>query len=322
MRINNILAFRNDRFGEFLLTVPALYALKQNYPGAKLDLVVDKNVLPIAERLPFINRLIVWENRKHRLGEMLKFSQELKGGSYDISVAFNPSQEFNIMAFLSGIRLRSGYDRKCGFLLNRKIKDIKEQGLKHEVNYNLELLKTIGIEADTVDARFPLDIRIEDLPDSRLAELGISENNFIVIHPWSSNSEKELAMGKFRDLCLKLSREISCRIVVIGGREEAARSGEFCQGLPVIDLTGKTNLLELAGLLKRSRLLVTVDSGPMHLAAALGRPVVAIFRKGPPAVSARRWGPAGNTHIVIESDRVENITVDEVLNGAKEAFSG
>ena len=51
MRINNILAFRNDRFGEFLLTLPALYALKQSYPEAKIDLAVDKNVLPIAERL-------------------------------------------------------------------------------------------------------------------------------------------------------------------------------------------------------------------------------------------------------------------------------
>lgn len=322
MRINNILAFRNDRFGEFLLTIPALGALKQACPEAKLDLVVDKNVLSIAERIPFVNRLIVWENRKHRLGEILRFSQELKGGRYDLFVAFNPSQEFNIITLFSGIPLRCGYDRKWGFLLNRKTKDTKEQGLKHEAEYNLELLKTIGIEADAADVRFPLDIKNEDFPDNRLAESGISDNNFIAIHPWSSNPEKELAMDKFRDLCLRLSRETSCRIVVIGGREEAARSGEFCHGLPVIDLTGKTSLLELAGLLRRSRLLVTVDSGPMHLAAVLGRAVVAIFRKNPPGVSARRWGPAGDTHIIIENDRIQDIKVDEVLNGIRKAFSG
>ena len=75
-------------------------------------------------------------------------------------------------------------------------------------------------------------------------------------------------------------------------------------------------------MLKRSRLLVTVDSGPMHLSAALGRPVVAIFRKNPPGVSARRWGPVGDKHIIIENDRIENIKVDEVLNGVRKAFSG
>ena len=80
-----------------------------------------------------------------------------------------------------------------------------------------------------------------------MAELGISDNNFIAIHPWSSNPEKELARDKFRDLCVRLSRETAYRLVLTGGREEAVRSGEFCQGLPVIDLTGKTNLLELAG---------------------------------------------------------------------------
>jgi len=322
MGIKNILAFRNDRFGEFLLTIPALRALKQAYSEAKLDLVVDKNVLPIAERIPFINRPIVWENRKHRLGEILKFSQALKGGRYDLSVAFNPSQEFNIITFLSGVTLRAGYDRKWGFLLNRKIKDTKEQGLRHEVDYNLELLRVAGIKADASDLQFPLDIKNEDFPDNRLAELGISDNNFITIHPWSSNPEKELSTDTFRDLCARLLRETAHKIVLIGGREEALRSGELCRGLAVIDLTGKTTLLELAGLLKRSRLSVTVDSGPMHLAAALGRPVVAIFRRNPPGVSARRWGPVGDTHIVIESDRVENIKVDEVLNGIRKAFSG
>lgn len=304
-----------------MLTIPAFWMLKRNYPEANLDLVVDENVRPLAQRIPFVERLIVWENRKHSLGEILKFSQELKRGCYDLSVAFNPSQEFNIITSLSCIPLRAGYDRKWGFLLNHKIKDTKEQGLKHEVDYNLELLKTIGIEANLSGNRFPLEIKNDDFADDRLAELGISDNNFIAIHPWSSNPEKEIEMDKFRDLCAKLSQETAYKIVLIGGQREAIRSGEFCQGLPVIDLIGKTTLLELSSLLKRSKLLVTVDSGPMHLAAALGIPVVAIFRKSLPAVSAKRWGPAGDKHIIIENDSIKNIKVDEVLNGIRKALS-
>lgn len=207
MGIHNILAFRNDRFGEFLLTIPAFWMLKQNYPEAKLDLVVDKNVRPLALRLPFVSRLIVWENRKHRLGEIVHFSQELTRGRYDLSVAFNPSQEFNGVTFLSGIPLRAGYDRKCAFLLNRKTKDTKGQGLKHEVDSNLELLKTIGIETNAPDICFPLEITNQDFADSRLIQLGISDKNFIALHPWSSNPEKELTLDKFRDICIGLSRE-------------------------------------------------------------------------------------------------------------------
>lgn len=327
MEINSILAFRNDRFGEFLLTIPAFWILKRNYPKAKINLVVDKNVRQLAERIPFLDRLIVWKNRKHRLGEILRFSQELRRNHYDLSVIFNPSRELNIISFLAGIPFRAGYDRKWGFLLNRKIKDTKEQGLRHEVDYNLELLNTIGIKVSPSVARFPLEIKNEDFADDRLTELGIGDNNFIAIHPWSSNPEKELKQDKFRQLCARLSREAGIslpayKIVVIGGREEARRSGGFCAGLPVIDLTGKTTLLELSGLLKRSRLLVTVDSGPMHLAAVLERPVVAIFRKNPPALSAGRWGPVGDKYIIIENDRIENVKVDEVLNGIRKAFSG
>lgn len=322
MGINSILAFRNDRFGEFLLTIPAFWMLKQNYPQAQLDLVVNENVRPLAQRIPFLNRLIVWENRKHRLGEILKFSQELKRGRYGLSVIFNPSRELNIISFSAGIPIRAGYDRKWGFLLNRKIKDSKEQGLRHEVDYNLELLNTIGIKVNPSAARFPLETKNQDFADERLNELGISDNNFIAIHPYSSNPEKELKQDKFRQLCAGLLGEIPYKIALIGGQEEAMSSGAFCEGLPVIDLTGKTTLLELAGLLKRSRLLVTVDSGPMHLAGVLGTPVVAIFRKNPPAVSAGRWGPVGAQHIIIENDSIENVKVDEVLNAIRKALSG
>src|SRR3990167_1217027 len=85
MQIKSILAFRNDRFGEFLLTIPAFWKLKQSYPDARINLVVNKDVLPLARRIPFVDRLIVWENRKHTFGEALKFSKELRRGRYDLS---------------------------------------------------------------------------------------------------------------------------------------------------------------------------------------------------------------------------------------------
>ena len=343
-----------------MLNIPAFEALKQNYPGAALTLAVAPYVQELAKRITFADEVITWENRKHSLSEILNFSKELKAGKYALCVIFNPSKEFNIISFLSGIPIRAGYNRKWGFLLNRKITDKKSEGSKHEVEYNLELMKAIGIKTELLNnvslrgrtarrsrsrtdeaiaveiaslplvarndiskyyscgyIRFPLEIKNEDFSDARMGELGISNGSFIVMHPWASNKEKEWPLSKFKELAVNLTRALGLKIVLIGGREEIPRSGEFCQDLTVIDLTGKTNLVELAALLKRSKLLVTNDSGPMHLAGIVGAPVAAIFRKSPHSIGARRWGPVGNNHAVIENDIIAAITVDEVLDGIK-----
>lgn len=315
MRVSKIVVFRNDRFGEFLLNIPAFEALKQNYSGAKLTLVVDDSVKELAKRIPFANDVLVWENKKHSLNEIIAFSRKLRREKYDLCVIFNPSQEFNIISFLAGIPVRLGYSRKWGFLLNRTIPDNKAEGSKHEVAYNLELIKRIGIKP--LEVSFPLQLLKEDFSDYRMAELGLKDKEFVVIHPWASNKAKEWPQIKFKELISMLAGDFVFKIILIGGLQELHRSESFCQGLPVINLTAKTSLVELAGLLKRTKLLVTNDSGPMHLAAVLGTPLVAIFRKSPASVSARRWGPVGVNAVILENENLSDIKTDEVLDGIK-----
>ncbi len=311
------------------MNIPAFQGLKAEYPGARLTLAVDNCVYELAKRLPFADELLVWENRRHSLWEILKFSGELKKKKYDACLIFNPSKEFNIISWLAGIPVRSGYDRKLAFLLNRRIEDKKSEGLRHEVDYNLELLRTIGIVQSSRGAlqrSLPgylqagsMDIKEKDFSDDRLSELGLNKGEFAVVHPWASNKQKEWPAHKFQEAIRGLALE--AKVVVVGGKEERERSVEFCRGLEVIDLTGKTTLIELGGLLKKSKLLLTNDSGPMHLAAVLGTPVVALFRKSPSGVSARRWGPQGEGNIVIENETIADISVDEVMNGIKRAFA-
>ena len=102
-KINSILAVRNDRFGEFLLNIPAFQGLKAEYPVARLTLAVDNCVYELAKRLPFVDELLIWENRRHSLSEILKFSRELKKKKYDACLIFNPSKEFNLVSWLAGI---------------------------------------------------------------------------------------------------------------------------------------------------------------------------------------------------------------------------
>lgn len=341
--ISKVLAIRNDRFGEFLLNIPAFLEIKQNYPDAKLTLAIDAPVHKLAGRITCVDEAIVWEGRKHTLAEIIKFANLLKKKKYNLCVIFNPSKESHIVSFLAGIPLRAGYGRKWGFLLNRRIEDRKSEGLKHEVEYNLDLVRAIGTDALSLrgsppqadDRSLPagrqaylpirqaiqLEIKEDDFPDSRLQALGIKDRDFIAVHPWASNREKEWPADKFRELVKRINSDLSVSVVLIGGQEETQRAEEFRSGLKMVDITGETTLIESAGLLKKAKLLVTNDSGPMHLAAAAGTPVIAIFRKNPPGVSAGRWGPAGNNHIVIDNSDIAAIEIKEVLDAARKILS-
>lgn len=316
--VRKILVIRNDRFGEFLLNIPVIVALKRAFSLSKIVLIVNPSVEQLARRIFVVDELLGWDSSINKnLQERFAFLREIRKREFDMAVILNPSKEFNIISYLAGIPVRLGYDRKWGFLLNYRIKDKKSEGLKHELYYNLELIKEIGVDFDNADISFPLEIEDEDFPNSKMQEIGIERNNFIAVHPWASNPEKEWPLNKFRELALRLCSELGYKIVVIGGLRERERAEEFSSGLPVINLTAKTSLVELAGLFKKGKLLISNDSGPMHLAAVLGIPTVAIFRKTPLSISARRWGPVGQGNIVIENDDISSIKVDEVLDGIK-----
>lgn len=315
-QVKKIICFRNDRFGEFLLNIPAFGALKAGFPGAKLVLAVDPYVKELAERIACVDEVILWQNKKHNLPDILKFSAALKRGKFGISVAFNPSKEFNLAAFLAGIPLRVGYDRKFGLLLNRKLRDKKYFGDRHEVEYNLELAGLAGAITEDKELSISIDSR---LADGLFRDFGLNDtDNLVALHPWASDPAKEWPQENFRKLTESLPAQTGARIVIIGGRQEYPRSLEFCRNLKAYNLTGKTTLLQLASLLKRCKLLISGDSGPMHLAAAVGTPVIAIFRNDIPGKSPKRWGPWGSGHIVIEKNNLSQITVEEVSAQAKE----
>ena len=318
MAIKNILAVRNDRFGEFLLNIPAFRALKESYPGSRLSLVVNPYVSELAEAIDCVDEVLTWEGHRHRFGDLLKFSRRLKDARFELCVVFNPSKEFNLISFLAGIPRRVGYNRKWGILLTQKMPDRKYLGLKHEVEYNLELAALAG--ANTPDRSISLNIN-SDTP-SVFAQADALGGGFILvaIHPWTSDPLKQWPLENFSSLAARLSILPNVRIVAIGGKEELAKSAGIFNNEAggFINLTGKTSLKELASVLKRCSLLISGDSGPVHLAAAVGTPALAIFGTGIVAKGARRWGPWGAGHAVVEKSSLREIGVEEVYSKAEE----
>jgi ADP-heptose:LPS heptosyltransferase len=309
MLIKNILAVRTDRFGEFLLNIPAFKALKDTYQTAKLTLAVNPAVEELARMIDCIDETIPWEDDVRGIFELMFASYKIRKAKFDLCVIFNPSREFNIVSYLAGIPVRVGYDRKCGFLLTHKTKDEKHLALKHEVEYNLGLARLAG--AGFKD--YPLTLSTNnDIIKDLLESVGIRPHEkLIAVHPWTSDPLKQWPIENFRELVSKIFGRISMRIIIVGKNEgQGLRAG--------IDFTNKTSLPQLAALLKRSSLLISGDSGPVHLAASVGTPVIALFRNDIPGKSAKRWGPWGSGHTVIEKSSLKDITTDEVLDAIKE----
>lgn len=320
-KIINILAARNDRFGEFLLNIPAFRALKQSYTGSKLVLAVNAHVKDIAECIDFVDELIVWENKRHSLSQILGFARDLKSRKFDLCVMFNPSKELNVASFLAGIPVRAGYSHKWSFLLNKKIQDKKYLADKHEIEYNLELAALIG--ANTRDSG--LSLRIEEgLVDVLFHRFRINAlDQLVALHPWTSDPVKQWPIKNFREIASRLSKELGMKVLVIGGQNESYKSSQLFGGLGenIVDFTGKTTLKQLAALLKRCRLLISGDSGPVHLASCVDIPVIAIFRNDLPGKTPARWGPRSRESIVIQKSSLPDISVSEVFEKAKEALA-
>jgi len=291
--IKNILVIRTDRFGEFLLNIPAIRALKELYPQAKLTLAVNLIVYELAGLVECVDQVVVWEQIK----------KYLRKNKFDLAVILNPTKEAHMASFLAGIPMRLGYDRKWGFLLTHKIKDTKHLGDRHEVECNLELVNLIG--AHTQNKSFLIKSSESYFPE-------FAGKKIIAMHPFTSDPVKQWPAERFKVLAQRIKHELKLEVIIIGlslTNSNIDRS--------IIDMTNKTTLVELAALLKRCSLLISGDSGPVHLAAAVGTPVIALFRNDLPGKTARRWGPWGDGHRVIEKNSLNDISVNEVLAQVK-----
>jgi len=282
-------------------------------------LVVNPYAQELAECIDFVDKVLPWENKKHKLNDIIKFSKELRNKKFDLCVIFNPSKEFNIISFLAGVPLRLGYNRKWGILLNRKTEDRKNLGKKHEIEYNLELAGLIGAETGNKTLFLRID---DDIINGLFRDYGIENSkNLMAIHPWTSDPVKQWPIEKFSELAKRVAGEFGFKVLIIGGKEEFYKSQEFFSGLNnIVNLTGKTSLKQLAALLKICKLLISGDSGPVHLASCVDTTVIAIFRNDLPGKTAVRWGPRSSHSIVIEKNNLSDISVDEVFDKVKEAL--
>jgi heptosyltransferase-2 len=337
-----ILIVRTDRIGDVLLSTPVIKALRGKYPDSYIAMMVSPATKDIVEGNPYLDEVIIYDkDARHKswLGT-LKFAKKLKKKGFDIAVILHPANRVHLLTYLAGIPRRVGYERKLGFLLTDKIPHTKQLGLKHEVEYNFDLLKYIGVEAHNTDLFMPVNDDSDIAVEKIFASSGIKKTDkLLAIHPCASCPSKIWPAERFARVADILAQKHGFKIVVVAGPKDIARTQDVIKNMrcAVIDLAGKVSVSELASVLKRCALFISNDSGPVHMAVALGVPVISIFGRSQVGLSPRRWGPTGKASKVLhkqvgcieclahncqkEFACLKSITVEEVVSAAESLLS-
>jgi len=307
---------RTDRIGDLLMNLPALAWVRAAFPAAELTLLLQQPVRPLMEGYPGVDRLIGWSpDEGNNLGAAWRWGKRLRPERFGAAVVLNPTRLFHAACFLAGIPVRIGYHRKWSFLLNRTLEDTKAERELHESRYNLELVQLLGLGSPQPLPEAPAAVPLPVPPaaaagiESWLQQQGINPGEpLITIHPWTSNPEKSWPLESFCEVVRRLSQE-GKRICLIGGTENRPRMESLEKELPpgTIDGVGQVPLERLGALLKRSRLLISNDSGPAHIASAVGTPTIIVAPKTHERL-LKRWRPMGDLCRLLFDPSPETVT--------------
>lgn len=310
----NILIIRTDRLGDVVLTTPAIKALRGAYPDSRISILVAPLTVDLVDGNLCLDEILIDDRSGEHKGffGFLKLVQMLRKKKFDCVFVFHTKKRTNIACFMSGIPVRIGYkNNKFGFLLNRPIVDARHMGKKHEAQYCLDVLKIIGVDSGNLNIDLPVREDALRWVGRIREEYAITgEIRLIAIHPGASDPSKRWPEIRFAELIDTLSVQYDAKIILIGASNVEAVAKEIISLTEneIINLVGKTTVGQLAGLLSCCDILVSNDSGPVHVAAGVGTPVVSIFTRNQPGINPQRWCPLG------EKVRVVSVSLQQSMD--------
>jgi lipopolysaccharide heptosyltransferase II len=318
-RVRQILVIRLDLLGDMVLSLPAVHALKRAYPNAQVTVLALPYAAALLELAPVVDSVLTYDvNRIRRPAdvlsprsyrELLAVVRRLRQANFDLCLSLH-GRFACVMAWLSRCPRRYGYRAEAyPFMLTHTLPGGRYDARQHEVLYNLRLAELAGAPADWTQrlggSQAPkLTVPLTEQRRMRhlLAEWEIrADSLLVVIHPGASNgSAKRWLPEYWGRVASRLHDELGAGVVISGTPAEAAIVQAVVRGCnfkPVI-LAGQTTIPQLGALLKRADLLLSSDSGPAHMAAALGTPQITIFGPTDPAV----YAPINPKAVVLRRD--------------------
>jgi heptosyltransferase-3 len=319
-----ILVIKLKPLGDVLLSTPAIHALKMAYPRARIHMLVSRGTEDMLAGNPDLASVIPFAKPggrgPRRWREELRLLRALRALGPDLVVEMGKGDREAILGYLSGARWRVGFDagRQGLWGRNRLLTHRAERtGREHIVEGDLKLVEALGIAA--ADTRLRLHLGVEDAAaaDRLLAEGGVlPEHRLVTVHPtskWLFKCWRDEGMAAVIDHLAGRGLRV---VLTSGPAPREAGKARRILGMarsPVVDLIGRLTLKQLAAVIGRSCLFLGVDSAPMHIAAAMGTPVVALF--GPSG--EHNWRPWGEGHVVVAKDLFCRPCGQDGCNGSK-----
>jgi len=302
LKPQKILICRTDKIGDVILTFPVITALRKTFPQARIGYLCREYTRKVLEGNPGLNELVIFDPASHRgAGGVLKLSRLLKAKDYDAAVMLYPRPGIALALFLAGISVRIGTAyRWYSFLFNKRIKLHRKNSLKHELEYNLDLL--VPFSADTTSRELRLFLTDAEKGEGLafLKENEIKGRQIISIHPGAAVSVLNWPLVKYRELIAKLMENKKYSVLLVEGKGEEDLTGEVLAGLnekPLV-LRGSADIRQVAAVLAGVDLHISSNTGTMHLAAAVGTKTLSFFNPTK-AVSPARWGARGNSGVAL-----------------------
>ena len=293
-----VLLLQLKRIGDLILTTPVVAALCERFPGATITLVVARESAGLLPAISGIDRALIVRRELRDLRVFFAIARQ----KFDCCIDFTQNDRSALLTFLSRAKRRIVSARVKTHSKNRAwiYNEFANVRLKemHTLDYNLGLLAPLGINHATPRLHLEMPPAAHERA-RQLRELCKIDSQFVIFHPGSARAEKFWGPERWAELIERTQRQWGIDVVITGGtwkfEQQHIRAIKAKFAEEIVDLSGKTDLLTLAALIGQARLLVTVDSAAMHLAAAQATPQIALF--GP--TNPFHWRPRESPALIL-----------------------
>ncbi len=333
--LENILIIKPSSLGDIVLALPALSALRRSFPESKISWLIRSEFIPLLKNHPHLTEIIPFDRKflgkawfsPRAFTGLVSLISQLRRSKFDAVFDFQGLFRTASLSYLSGCTKRFGMAnaRELGHIFyTHKVTQNKD--CAHLVDYYLKIIQAAGVSDLSVEFILPQDRAAIDSVGRLLTEHGIVPGSYAVFVTSSAHPDKCWPIENFAALAKKISSVFHLPIVATGiaSETETIENLKSIASVPIVNLAGRTSLGELAEIMKSARVVVSNDTGPGHIAAALGKPMVMIFGYSNPA----RVAPYGRNNCIVAVEPlsrglelkssepkhdIKNIAVDDVF---------
>ncbi len=328
--VSKILVVKISSFGDLILILPSLEAIKNKFPNSKLSILTSKVFSSILYDCPYVDEVIALDENYKKVENLLAVSKRLRRKSFDYIIDFQNSRASHIISFLSFPRKSFGFARKLGFLINVKAKFPKSENVG-PLSSQEKILQLLGIRFKEKKLKFwptkQQDISVLNLPEDKMIGINVSASK-----RWKTKNWPVKNITQFIKLVRKELPEYKIALLGDKASEPVASEIESILTKKVINLCGRTNLRQLIEVLRRLDVFITPDTATLHLAQSLGTEVLALFGPTNPGLHTVK---DKNLHIIYKEDScvacyrpkcsnhdcMKQISASEILSKVKELIS-